>query len=128
MDAREALRPILVAASAISNLRATVAAANSNAAVQAAAEKIAKLSEQLTAARRLSSAPTNVHASAVAPMWTPAATPVVEVAASAAAVPAPEFRGFVIPEVLRMGGLPSFTESGVGRVTREMMPGRKNQM
>ena len=53
VDAREALRPILVAASAISNMRAVAAAASSNAAVTAAAQKISVLSEQLMAAKRL---------------------------------------------------------------------------
>jgi len=116
VEAREALRPLLVAASAMSNLRAAAATAGSNAAVEAASKKIAELSEKLTAARRLTAhAPVaQVSAPAVAPQWT--AAPVVEIAASAAhAAPARPEHTFVIPDILKT--VP-FNVGGVGRVSR----------
>jgi hypothetical protein len=120
VDAREALRPILVAASAISTLREAARTASSNAAVQAAAQKISELSGQLTAARRLTNAPAAAATSnTVAPMWTnaAAAVPVVEVAASAHAA-APAAPAFHVPDILRGG--PTFSEGGVGRVTKDL--------
>jgi len=117
VEAREALRPILVAASAISNLRAAAATANSNAAVQAAAEKISKLSQQLMAGRNMTSAAVQpVAAPAVAPQWMQPA-PVAAVAASAHAQQQQQEPKFVVPDILRG---PSYTEvGGVGRVTRD---------
>jgi hypothetical protein len=120
LEAREALRPILVAASGMARVAATAAQAVNNAAVTEAASKIAKLQAQLGAARGLvSSAPAVVEQapqviSTPTPNWTQAA-PVAEIAASG--------RGaepkFIIPDILRSG--PSFGESGgMGRVTQGM--------
>jgi len=125
IEAREALRPILVAASAINTLRQGMITASSDAAVTAAAERIAKLSAQLTkvqsTARQLA-APSTAGAAPVAPQWTPAAAPVVEVAASAQRA-APEPPKFVIPKILMEG--PSYGEGGVGRITaKDLMRSR----
>lgn len=121
MDAREALRPILVAASAVNGLRAAAQAASSTAAVESASARIRDLTNQLNAARRLTSAPSAAPpAPTIAPQWTQVAPPVAEIAASAHAPAAPAAHAppaFTIPDILRGG--PSFGEGGVGRVTRD---------
>lgn len=119
IEAREALRPILVAASAISRSVASASSFNAQAAVQAAAEKISMLSRKLSdnqaATRHLGIPTASASQAAVTPQWT-GATPVVEIAASARSAPA-ESHKIIIPEILRSG--PSYGEGGVGRVTRD---------
>jgi len=114
VEAREALRPLLVAASAMGHLKAAVAGANANAAFEAASKKIADLSQKLIAARGMTS---HNAPAPVAPQWTaapaaaPAPTPVVAVAASAVH-PADTF---TVPAILKT--MP-YGVGGVGRVTK----------
>ena len=119
LEAREALRPILVAASGIQRVAATAAQATTSEAVAKAAAKIKELQNQLGAARGLVSA-SSLTPERVAPNWAPAAVaPVAEIAASNVHAAAAAPPAFVIPEILRTG--PSFGESGgLGRVTANM--------
>jgi len=112
VDVREAMRPLLVAASAIHQRTALAASAASHVTVNAAMTRIETLQKQLSAARGMNSVP-------VAPQWTPVAVPpappVAEVAASGAH--ANEQFKFKVPDILR--NAPSFSDAGVGRITRD---------
>jgi hypothetical protein len=107
-EVREAMRPLLVAASAIHQRTAIAAAAATNTTLTAAMSRIETLQKQMAAARGMSSAP-------VAPMWSPVTVPAVEVAASVTRAPEPP--KFKIPDILL--NAPSFGEAGVGRITRD---------
>ena len=113
-EALDAMRPILVAASAIHKSAGAHALAARDDALKSTLAKVGVLQNQLNAVRHIG-AP---GAPAVTPNWTPAAAPaVVEVAASAAAVAAPAGpTAFRVPDILR--GAPKFGDApGVGRVS-----------
>jgi hypothetical protein len=128
--AMDALRPLVVAASAINMRAGATLATASGKVLDGAFARLQTLQKQLDAARGMSSAPApSAPAAAAAPVavampsalvqpnWTAAAPPAsaaVEVAASAgAAQAAPSFK---LPDIFKMS-VPSFNESGgVGRV------------
>jgi hypothetical protein len=118
-EARVAMQPLLVAASAAHGMRAAAQAASSNQAVMEAKNRIEFLERQMAQARHLKPAPAQAPqptTQSVTPQWAPAAVPVMEVAASAVSAQ-PAHPAFTIPDILRGG--PSFGEAGVGRITKD---------
>jgi hypothetical protein len=116
-EALDAMRPILVAASAIHKSAGAHALAARDDALKQTLAKVGVLQNQLSAVRHLNSPASAPVAAAIAPQWTTAA-PAVEVAASAMSAPAPAAHtatSFRVPDILRT--MPKFHETpGVGRV------------